>query len=139
MKIWTKFNPDTGEVLGWSSGDPVCPGDDYIATPEGPGHPNTHYVKNGVLCTYTQQEQEQLRNLPAGLVWDVKSRKPKDLRSEEQKAEDEAKLVISNRVAAYPPLTELADALYWQSQGDETKMEAYLTKCGEVKARYPKT
>lgn len=42
------------------------------------------------------------------------------------------------RAPEYPPLTELADALYHQSKGDETKMTAYLAKCEAVKQKYPK-
>lgn len=39
---------------------------------------------------------------------------------------------------AYPPLEDLADALYWQSQGDSSKMDAYNAKIAAVKARFPK-
>lgn len=42
------------------------------------------------------------------------------------------------RRKAYPPITELADALYWQSQGDQSKMDAYLAKVKAVKDRFPK-
>lgn len=42
------------------------------------------------------------------------------------------------RQQEYPPLTELADALYHQSKGDDTKMTAYLAKCEAVKQKYPK-
>ena len=42
------------------------------------------------------------------------------------------------RREAYPAVTELADALYWQSQGDESKMRDYLDKCAAVKAAIPK-
>jgi hypothetical protein len=42
------------------------------------------------------------------------------------------------RVKEYPPLTDLADALYHQSKGDETKLTAYLAKCEAVKQKYPK-
>ena len=45
---------------------------------------------------------------------------------------------IAKRVAEYPPLTDLADALYHQSKGDETKLTAYLAKCEAVKQKYPK-
>ncbi len=44
----------------------------------------------------------------------------------------------SKRQAEYPPLTDLADALYHQSKGDETKLTAYLAKCEAVKTKYPK-
>ena len=42
------------------------------------------------------------------------------------------------RVSEYPPLTDLADALYHQSKGDETKLTAYLAKVEAVKQKYPK-
>jgi hypothetical protein len=42
------------------------------------------------------------------------------------------------RAKEYPPLTDLADALYHQQNGDETKMTAYLAKCEAVKQKYPK-
>lgn len=42
------------------------------------------------------------------------------------------------RQEEYPPLSDLADALYWQSQGDDTKMTEYITKCEAVKQKYPK-
>jgi len=38
----------------------------------------------------------------------------------------------------YPSAAELGDALYWQSKGDNTKMDAYLAKCEAVKKKYPK-
>lgn len=42
------------------------------------------------------------------------------------------------RVQEYPPLSEFADAMYWQSEGDSTKMTAYLAACEAVKQKYPK-
>lgn len=42
------------------------------------------------------------------------------------------------RAAEYPPLTDLADAIYWQQQGDDSKMTAYVAACEAVKAKYPK-
>jgi hypothetical protein len=42
------------------------------------------------------------------------------------------------RAMAYPPVSELGDALYWQTKGDNSKIEAYLAKCEAVKAQYPK-
>jgi hypothetical protein len=45
---------------------------------------------------------------------------------------------IENRQREYPPLANLADALYHQSKGDETKLTAYLAKCESVKTKYPK-
>jgi hypothetical protein len=42
------------------------------------------------------------------------------------------------RQYAYPAVEELADAVYWQSQGDNTKMEEYLAKVELVKTTFPK-
>jgi hypothetical protein len=42
------------------------------------------------------------------------------------------------RQLEYPPLADLADALYWQSQGDDSKMTAYLAAVDAVKTKYPK-
>lgn len=42
------------------------------------------------------------------------------------------------RQPEYPPLSDLADALYWQQQGDDTKMTAYLAAVQAVKDKYPK-
>jgi hypothetical protein len=42
------------------------------------------------------------------------------------------------RAPEYPDLKELADALYWNSQGDTSKLEEYYSKCEEVKNKYPK-
>jgi hypothetical protein len=38
----------------------------------------------------------------------------------------------------YPPLADLADAIYWQAEGDNTKMTAYLAAVEAVKQKYPK-
>lgn len=44
----------------------------------------------------------------------------------------------SLRILEYPPLTDLADAMYWASHGDNTKLEAYYGVCEAVKLKYPK-
>lgn len=46
--------------------------------------------------------------------------------------------VLSNRAVEYPPVTELADALWHQQNGNEAPMIAYVAKCAEVKTRFPK-
>jgi tellurite resistance-related uncharacterized protein len=50
----------------------------------------------------------------------------------------DAHAYIAKRQPEYPPLADLADALYHQSKGDETKLTAYLAKCEAVKQKYPK-
>ena len=38
----------------------------------------------------------------------------------------------------YPPLRDFADAMYWNSKGDSTKLEAYYAACEKVKTDNPK-
>lgn len=42
------------------------------------------------------------------------------------------------RAPEYPPLSNLADAVYWQAQGDDKPMNAYIAACEAVKKKYPK-
>jgi len=50
----------------------------------------------------------------------------------------DSKLYQRQRQPEYPPLQDLADALYWQSKGDNSKMQTYLAACEAVKQKYPK-
>ena len=43
-----------------------------------------------------------------------------------------------DRKPEYPALADLADALYWSNQGDNTKLDEYYAKVGAVKAKHPK-
>ena len=42
------------------------------------------------------------------------------------------------RAPEYPSMVDLADALYWNSTGDSTKLDEYYAACAAVKAKYPK-
>jgi hypothetical protein len=42
------------------------------------------------------------------------------------------------RYPEYPKLEQLADALYWQAEGDNSKMTEYLAAVKAVKERFPK-
>ena len=44
----------------------------------------------------------------------------------------------SVRQPLYPNLGEFADAMYWNSKGDSTKLEAYYAACEKVKTDNPK-
>jgi len=54
------------------------------------------------------------------------------------KAEYDAVEYRRQRKPEYPPLADLADALYWQAQGDSSKMTVYLAAVDAVKQKYPK-
>ncbi len=38
----------------------------------------------------------------------------------------------------YPPLQDLADAIYWGEKGDDSMMTAYVAACEKVKEDFPK-
>ena len=61
-----------------------------------------------------------------------------DVAAAELTAEAAATQYQRDRKPEYPSLAELADALYWSSKGDETKLDAYYAACEAVKAKYPK-
>ena len=44
----------------------------------------------------------------------------------------------SVREPLYPSLGEFADAMYWNSKGDSSKLTAYYTACEKVKTDNPK-
>jgi len=78
-----------------------------------------------------------------GLTWlDKTQTKPTEaeIEAEIQKlqAEYEATEYQRQRAPEYPDLKELADALYWNSKGDSSKLEEYYIKCEEIKNKYPK-
>ena len=53
-------------------------------------------------------------------------------------ADYEAKQYQRDRKPEYPSVADLADALYWSNQGDNTKLDEYYQACAAVKAKYPK-
>ena len=48
------------------------------------------------------------------------------------------KLYQGKREIAYPPLEDFADAMYWNSKGDDSKLIEYYAACEAVKTKYPK-
>ena len=47
----------------------------------------------------------------------------------------DAHAYIAKRAAEYPPITDYLDGVV---KGDQAQIDAYITKCLEVKAKYPK-
>jgi hypothetical protein len=73
------------------------------------------------------------------LIWlDQNTSKPTREEMDAQLATQEAERYKEQRAPEYPPLADLADAVYWQSQGDNSKMTAYVAAVEAVKAKYPK-
>jgi len=53
-------------------------------------------------------------------------------------AEAAATAYQSTRKYLYPPLRDFADAMYWNSKGDSSKLTAYYAACEKVKTDNPK-
>ena len=53
-------------------------------------------------------------------------------------AESAAIAYQSTRQPLYPSLGDFADAMYWNSKGDASKLEAYYAACEKVKTDNPK-
>ena len=61
-----------------------------------------------------------------------------DAKAAELQAAEDAVAYKQQRQPEYPSLADLADALYWSNQGDNTKLDEYYAACAAVKAKYPK-
>ena len=61
-----------------------------------------------------------------------------DAAAAELAAEAAATQYQRDRRPEYPDLADLADALYWSNQGDNTKLDEYYAKVSAVKTKYPK-
>lgn len=53
-------------------------------------------------------------------------------------ARQEAEKYKTYRAAEYPTLADFADAMYWNSKGDSSKLNAYNAAVEAVKLKYPK-
>ncbi|OUX86042.1 MAG: hypothetical protein CBC03_12355 [Pseudoalteromonas sp. TMED43] len=51
---------------------------------------------------------------------------------------DAAEMVKTARAISYPSLGDFADAMYWNSKGDDSKLTAYYAACEKVKTDNPK-
>lgn len=79
----------------------------------------------------------------AGLTWlDNEHSQPAEaeiLAEAERLAQQrEARRYQDQRRHRYPALAEFADAMYWASRGDSSKLDAYYAACDAVKQAYPK-
>jgi hypothetical protein len=63
-----------------------------------------------------------------------------EIEAEIQRLQTECESTEYQRLRAreYPALGDFADAMYWNSKGDSSILEAYFAACEEVKTKYPK-
>ena len=75
-----------------------------------------------------------IKNQPENFV----SKDQLEAEADRLKAVEQSLQYQSKRRLEYPPMGDYLDAVYWQSQGDESKMAAYLAAVEAVKYKYPK-
>lgn len=105
--------------------------------------PNAEWSLNGSHIIWETDKRNPEKLIAKNLVWHSKniSMPTKDqIENEILRLQEEYKTTTYQRLRKpeYPPLTDLADALYWQSQGDDSKMQEYLLAVQAVKDKYPK-
>ena len=88
--------------------------------------------------------KDHFDNLPdskppfTGARWNLLKRVWEDCRTAAERTQHQFTEFEATRRAAYPGLEVLADALYWQSKGDPSKLIAYWEACDTVKQNIPK-
>jgi hypothetical protein len=105
--------------------------------------PNSEYSLDGETIIWQEANENDTNTFVAkNLIWHTPT---EVLQKQEYEnayicAENEYKALEYKlfRQLEYPPLTDLADALYWQTQGDDSKMTAYIAAVEAVKQKYPK-
>ncbi len=74
----------------------------------------------------------------SGERWNIKTNRWEDVRTVKEKDAAKEFETQAARYAEYPPLADFADAMYWQSKGDNSKLTAYFSKIDTVKQKHPK-
>lgn len=137
MSVWTRYDPETGEVDGWVTQEDEPIGGSFIATDDSPAKDEI-YVIDGKVKKYTDAEKAAKKARPFGAKWDNKTMKVKDDRAPEKKAADEEFFIENKRMREMPSLQEFADAYFWEQNGNKEPMKAYLAKVKAVKQKHPK-
>jgi hypothetical protein len=104
--------------------------------------PGTSWDLRAADITWIKDEQGNDIPDPAVFTWHSTTPMPTKAELEAEVARQwelhHATMYKKDRSTKYPPLQVLADALYWQSKGDNTKLEAYIAACDAVKEQFPK-
>ena len=96
-------------------------------------------LKPGSKFTFSKNDQEIQVLEYDYLIWlDDSTLAPSKEEVDAEIARQESLKYQELRAPEYPPLADLADAIYWQNQGDSSKMDAYLAAVQAVKEKYPK-
>jgi hypothetical protein len=105
--------------------------------------PDASWALDGPEIVWEQDPLNAENYIPKNLIWNSKSipmptKEQIETRMSELQAIADSLAYQEQRKQEYPPLADLADAIYWQANGDTSKMTTYLAQVAAVKDRYPK-
>ena len=105
--------------------------------------PNAEWALDGSEIVWKESPVNPGEFLATNLTWySIQISPPSKEQIENElirlQTEYDARGYQRQRKSEYPPLADLADALYWQSKGNDIKMAAYLAAVDAVKTKYPK-
>ncbi len=115
MTYFARYDKNTGKIL--STGFMA---DEYI---------EKERIENGDIVTLSApilNPEKSYLNIGTGEIYQVEPPPPSPPTYQELRAPE------------YPPLSTLADAIYWQTQGDNSLMDKWIAACDIVKQKYPK-
>ena len=72
------------------------------------------------------------------IAYTAKEETAKDTEEATEKSYQDANGYKEERQFLYPSLADFADAMYWNSKGDSSKLTAYYAACEKVKTDNPK-
>jgi hypothetical protein len=105
--------------------------------------PDASWALDGPEIIWEEDADNVGEYTPKNLIWHSKnipmpSKEQIETRINELQAIADSLAYQEQRKQEYPPLADLADALFWQANGDNSKMTSYLAQVAAVKDRYPK-
>ena len=100
------------------------------------------YIAEALLSLVPNSQFAVTGNVYEGIEWhderELPSKNAVEVELARLQADYDSKQYQRQRQPEYPSLAELADAIYWASTGDTTRIDAYYAACAAVKAKYPK-
>ena len=105
--------------------------------------PDASWALDGPEIIWEEDFDNAGKYIPKNLIWhstniEMPTKEQIETRISELQEIANSMAYQSLRQPEYPPLADLADALYWQANGDPSKMTAYLAQVAAVKNKYPK-
>lgn len=94
--------------------------------------PNFKDINNKIY--WLDEEDDPAVWLPEGVI-EITDQEAADIARQNDQSRLASSPYVERRLAEYPPITDYIDGVV---KGDQAQINAYINKCLEVKAKYPK-